>query len=340
MAVSARQPRGQHRAQRQGHERRDHDRDGEHEAELREQPARDAGQKGNGQEHRNQGRRRGQDREEHLPGSDHGRGERLHALGALPVDVLDHDDRVVDDHAGRENQGQERQDIDREPEQPDRGHGPDQRDGDGHRRNQRRANGPHKEEDDHDDNADSDAKADNHFAHGAANESRIVRDLDDLDIVQAPVQALDGPVDRSRDLDGVGFRPPDDAEADHLATVQQAVALRLRRAIEGLRHVAQPDIVAQGEPFHVGGTPDRGIGAHQKKLIARFEAPRRHVQTGASQDLGDVIDRQAIAGEPHRLDDDPQHPLLIAEQRDRGDTRDRRQLGGDVILGEAGQRFL
>ncbi len=38
------------------------------------------------------------------------------------------------------------------------------------------------------------------------------------------------PVDRSRDFDGVGFRPPDAAEADHLATVQQAVAFRLRRA--------------------------------------------------------------------------------------------------------------
>ena len=41
-------------------------------------------------------------------------------LGQVPFDVLDHDDRVVDDDADREDQAEERGQVETEPEEPHR----------------------------------------------------------------------------------------------------------------------------------------------------------------------------------------------------------------------------
>ena len=65
--------------------------------------------------------RRGDDGEEHLLRAEHGGGARTHALVAPPHDVFQHDDGVVDDQARRQHQRQQRQDVDREAGEIDRG---------------------------------------------------------------------------------------------------------------------------------------------------------------------------------------------------------------------------
>ena len=63
-------------------------------------------------------------------------------------DVLDDDDRVVDHETGRERQAEERDRIDREPEELHHEERADQRDRDRRRRNQRRPRILQEEEDD------------------------------------------------------------------------------------------------------------------------------------------------------------------------------------------------
>jgi hypothetical protein len=57
----------------------------------------------------------------------------------VPLDVLHHDDRVVDDDADREDEAEERQRVQREPEAEHHGEGPDQRHRNGDERDDRRA---------------------------------------------------------------------------------------------------------------------------------------------------------------------------------------------------------
>ena len=65
---------------------------------------------------RGQGQGHGDDREDDLARADQRRLERRLAGLDVAVDVLQHDDRVVDDEADRQHQGQQRQRVDREAE--------------------------------------------------------------------------------------------------------------------------------------------------------------------------------------------------------------------------------
>ena len=75
----------------------------------------------------------------------------LHALLDVAVDVLDHDDGVVDDEADGEHQRQQREQVDGVAERQQREHHADQRQRDGDDRDQRRAQIAEEQEDDDDD---------------------------------------------------------------------------------------------------------------------------------------------------------------------------------------------
>ena len=98
-----RQPRGQHRTQRQRDEGGNCDRDGQYKAELRKQPPRHAGQKGDWQKHRNKRRRRRQHRKKHLTRADYRRRHRFQSEVPLPLNIFHHNDGVIDDHARRQH---------------------------------------------------------------------------------------------------------------------------------------------------------------------------------------------------------------------------------------------
>ena len=72
------------------------------------------------------------------------------ALAQIALDVLDHDDRVVDDDADRQHQPEQRQIVEAEAQRRHDGEGADQRDRDRHDRDDRRAPGL-QEQDHHDD---------------------------------------------------------------------------------------------------------------------------------------------------------------------------------------------
>ena len=64
----------------------------------------------------------------------------------VPVDVLHHDDGVVDDEADGDHHGKQRQRVDGEPEQEDQEEAAGQRDGNGQQRYQRGAPRPQEQE--------------------------------------------------------------------------------------------------------------------------------------------------------------------------------------------------
>ena len=141
------------RAQRGRQRQREHggeeDRDRESDRELAVDPAGRTGEEGHRQEHRDQDQRDPDDRAGdlvHCLARCRKRAEPFFAHDAL--DILDHDDRVIDEDADREHHAEQRQHVDRKAEQPQAQTGTGQRDRDHQRRDQRRA--PVLQEQEHD----------------------------------------------------------------------------------------------------------------------------------------------------------------------------------------------
>ena len=142
---------GQRQCHEAGHRHRYDDRDGELFVEL----ARGSRQK----------RRRNEHRRHHQHDGDQRAGDLLHRLDRrvlrlqimlrhIALDVLDDDDRVVDDHADRQDQSEKRKQIDRKTEREHPRERGDQRDDDRDRADDRRAQALQKQVDDEHDQHD------------------------------------------------------------------------------------------------------------------------------------------------------------------------------------------
>ena len=108
---AAQQHRREHRRQRQRNDGRNGDRHGDGDGEFMQQPADDAVHQQQGDEHGHQGDRDREDRKADLAGAFQGGVERRLTLLQMMHDVLDHDDRIVDDKADRDRQPHEREII-------------------------------------------------------------------------------------------------------------------------------------------------------------------------------------------------------------------------------------
>ena len=95
---------GQRRRQRQGVDRRDHRRDGDRQRELVVEAPGQAADEGERHEDRDEHRRDGDDRARHLAHRLVGGVARAEPVLDVALDVLDDDDRVVDDDADGEHQ--------------------------------------------------------------------------------------------------------------------------------------------------------------------------------------------------------------------------------------------
>ena len=97
-------PGGKHRAERQRHEAREQNREGQHEAEFLEEASCLARQEGERNEDRGERGGGGNDGEKYLARADNGGRANAEPLVALSHDVLEHHDRVIHHHAGRQHQ--------------------------------------------------------------------------------------------------------------------------------------------------------------------------------------------------------------------------------------------
>ena len=116
------EPGRHHGGQGQGDEGRHHDGHGQGDREFAEQAADDAAHQQQGNQHRDERDRDRQDGEADFAGTLHGGIDGLHALLEVPLDVLQHHDRIVDHEAHRYGEGHERkvvQAVARHPHQRD-----------------------------------------------------------------------------------------------------------------------------------------------------------------------------------------------------------------------------
>ena len=137
--AAAQEQGAQGRGERQGVEGRDHDRHGDRHRELLEQPPRDAARKRYGDEYGQQDDGRGDDGRSHVLHGFERRGAGVHPVGDIDLRGLHDHDGVVHHQTDRQHQSQQRNDVDREPQQRKEREGADQRYGDGDQRNDRGA---------------------------------------------------------------------------------------------------------------------------------------------------------------------------------------------------------
>ena len=139
----------QRRRQRQRDEPRDDDRDRDRHRELPVELAGEPAEEGDRHEHGAQRQHDRDDRARHLAHRlDRGVARRQLVLAHVPLDVLQHDDRVVDDDADREHHAEQRQRVDRVAEHVEAGERPDQRDRHRDERDHRGAPALQEQEDD------------------------------------------------------------------------------------------------------------------------------------------------------------------------------------------------
>ena len=147
--VRLEQQRGERRRKRQRIERRDRRRHRDGDRELQVELAGNAGDEGRRHEHGDQHQR---DRDDRRPDLVHGQMRRRigrQPSGDVALDILDHDDRIVDDDADRQNEAEQRQHVEREAGGVEHRQRADQRNRDRHDRHDRHA--PRLQEDDDDD---------------------------------------------------------------------------------------------------------------------------------------------------------------------------------------------
>ena len=163
-----------HRRQRQRHHSRDHNRNRQRKAKLAKQPPHLPRQEGNRHKHRHQRGRGCQHREIDLLRAHHSRRPRAHALPAQPHDVFQHHNRVIHHQTRGQNQGQQRQDIDRKPREIDPRQGPRKRHRHRDRRNKRRAPIAQKQKDNRRHHQHRDHHRPDHLADRALDKDRVI----------------------------------------------------------------------------------------------------------------------------------------------------------------------
>ncbi len=130
-----------------------------------------------------------------------------HAFAQLALDILDHDDCVVDHDADGEHKSEQRQHVDGEAEALHHREGADERYGYGDERDDRRA--PRLQEQQHDDDDEEDGLDDRQVELGDRGLDELGRVIDDAILEalgEALRQSLHLGLDGVRRVDGVGAR--------------------------------------------------------------------------------------------------------------------------------------
>ena len=320
-------------------------RKGDRHRELLIHPPGGAGKKCDRQEHRDQHDADDDDGGEHLAHRVDRRVMRaLAELAHMAFDVLNHDDRIVDHDACRENDAEERQRVDRVPEQLHERERADERHRDGDGGNQRAAPVLEEEEHHQDDEGNRFAERLQHF------DNRLAHD-DDVVECQLPFQArwkltLDARhlgVDAAEHFERVRRRQQHDANArgfdagesqprrvvfgaqldaaDVAYAHERAVLTRVHDDVFEFAHLGQAAGRAHAELVHL--VFGRGL---------RADRARGHLHVLFAQRIGDVARRQASSGETVRIEPQPHRKAALAKDDDVRDARHALQAVAHVSI--------
>ncbi len=272
-----------------------------------------------------------------LPSSraaDQGRLHRGHARHHVPVDVLDDDDRVVDDQADRQHQRQQRQQVDRIAEQQHHEEGADQRQGHrDHRHDHRTQAAEEQEDDDGDDHQRFDQRLHDLGDRGVDEVGRVVDDLAGDAARQLRPQLGEGLPHPLGDVEDVRLGRHLDADEDRAHAAERDVEVVVLRAEgdggdvfeadDGVAALLDDQLLEFVDGVQVGARGQR----HRHHLALRG-AERSQVVV-ARERLAHVGGGQAVRRELAGIEPGTQREQARAEQLGGLHAFDRIELGLD-----------
>ena len=303
------QLRAHHRRKRQRDEARHDDRAGERPGKLGEEPPGKAGHEANRRVDGRERDRHGDDGEADLPAAEERGLDRAHALLDVAVDVLEHDDGVVDHEADGEHEREQGQGVDGEAEGIHQRERADQRYGNRDEGNQRRPDRAQEQEDDENDEDHRLADRRVDVLDRLGDEERLVVRHANLHAVRQPLDdARQDLVDRLGDLERVRRRLLDDADGDGGLAVEADHATLVERSEFGHADVAQAHEIAVGvlddEVVELLGRAEVRLGQHGELALEALDAARWHLNILAPQRVLDVLRRELVGGQPFGIEPD------------------------------------
>ena len=256
----------------------------------------------------------------------------------VPLDVLDHDDRVVHDDADREHQPEQREVVQREAERREHGERADQRHGNRRERDDRRA--PVLEEHDHDQDDQQDG-LEHGLLHGGDRLHdelrRVVADLALEARGKALAELVEGGLDGLGGGDRIRAGSLAQQDRDRRAAVVEAVGVVLPTAELDARDVLDahhPSVGAalDDDVAELLGLDEAALRVDDDLEVVAAghrrlgELARGHLHVLGSQRLDDLGPREAERLDPLGVEPDAHAVLARAVELHVADAVDARQL--------------
>ena len=263
------------------------------------------------------------------------------ALFDVAGNILDHDDRVVDDKSGGDGQRHQGKVVETEAEQIHRAQCADQRQRNREARDQGRARVAQEHENHQHHQQNGERQLVFHVPdRGANGYGPVGQDVEVDSGRQRGLQLRQQRLDARDHRDHVGARLPLNIENDRRSFVHPGAELVVLGAVDDIADIAEPDrrtvLVGDNQRFVVARIPDLvvgvdGVGAHRAVEIALGR-----VDIGIAKRGAQVVDIKPIRRELADIGADPhRRPLAAADadKPDAGKLRDLlRQAGVDEVL--------
>ena len=259
----------------------------------------------------------------------------------MAVDVLHHDDGVIDHKTDGQHEREQGERVDGEVEHIHQREGADERDRDGDERDERGAEGPQEEKNDKHHEHDSLADGLIDVPHRFADEDGfVVGDLGDHAFRQRGEDAGHRRLHLVGDVERVGGRLLHHAERDRRLAVEADDAALVQRAKLGMADIREAYEVAlhvlEDEIVELLRRLEIGLGEHGEFALHALDAAGGHIDVLPAKRVLDVLRGEVVGGEALGIEPDAHRIFALAEQGHGGNPAQRLQLILDVAVGVIG----
>ncbi|MHC2689003.1 NTP pyrophosphatase (non-canonical NTP hydrolase) [Bradyrhizobium liaoningense] len=259
----------------------------------------------------------------------------------VPDDVLDLDDGIVDENAGRQRDGEKADEVQREAEQV---HRPERRE-DRQRQRDRGDDGRAQvaQEQQHDDDGEDGA-----FEQGR--DRRVVvavgvfdRGVDHLqiDVGIGRLERVDALLHGFGDLHVAGALGTLDAERNHRLAIEAGEGAAVGDGVGDGAEIVEPDLAAAEQRDHGAGEIAQRLGARERSdrlvVLADLGAAAGDVDIGAAQALADIDGSQAHGLQAIGIERDQDLALDTADALDLRDAAHALKRALDHVVDEIGE---
>ncbi len=266
----------------------------------------------------------------------------------MALDVLDHDDGIVDHDTYGENQAEQRQGIDRKPAGQQHREGADNRDRDGHQGNDRGAPGLQEQNDDNDDQDDGFEQRVNDGVDGLPNEHGGVIDDAVVDALgEILLQVRHGLAHGLGKLQCVGVGGLKDRDGYRVLVAEECLDGIFLCAQLDPRNVAQADDLRVlprldddvAELIFVGQSPLSVQSQLELRFVRRrsTDLPGRHLHILLADGVDNVTRRQVAGRQLLRIQPDAHRIVTATEYLDVSHSRQAGEHIADIQDGVVAQ---